>query len=96
MTTVTVFHENAPGDYPLSRSTPRYDFAWAAKSYVTREVTREVGNGRRYGAASGGICQSMGSRPTATSASFARENGRDPKKPLCALNGDGCADSMIR
>ena len=43
----------------------------------------------------GGMRQSTGSRPAATSASLARENGRLPKNPLCADSGDGCADSMI-
>ena len=38
--------------------------------------------------------QSTGSRPAATSAAFARLNGRLPKKPLWADSGDGCADSM--
>ena len=31
----------------------------------------------------------------ATSAWFARENGRDPKKPREADKGLGCGDSMI-
>ncbi len=33
--------------------------------------------------------QSMGSRPAATSAALARENGLEPKNPLCADSGDG-------
>src|SRR5687767_8364571 len=42
-----------------------------------------------------GIDQSTGSRPAATSAWLARENGRLPKKPLRADSGEGWADSMI-
>ena len=39
--------------------------------------------------------QSIGSRPAAARAALARENGSEPKKPLCADSGDGWADSMI-
>ena len=36
----------------------------------------------------------MGSRPASTSAALVRLNGLLPKKPLWALSGDGCADSI--
>ena len=42
-----------------------------------------------------GSRQSTASAPCAASSSFARENGREPKKPRLADSGDGCADSMI-
>src|SRR5262249_58763132 len=41
-----------------------------------------------------GIRQSIGSRPAATRASLARENGRLPKNPLDADSGDGWGDSI--
>ena len=36
----------------------------------------------------------MGGRPAATSAALVRLKGRLPKKPLWALSGEGCADSI--
>src|SRR5262245_32485350 len=36
----------------------------------------------------------MASPPCFSSSSFARLKGREPKKPLCADSGLGCADSM--
>src|SRR5205807_8475100 len=41
-----------------------------------------------------GMDQSTGSRPAATRAALARENGRLPKNPLRADSGEGWADSM--
>ena len=38
--------------------------------------------------------QSIGSSPASTRAALVRENGREPKNPLEADNGDGCADSI--
>ena len=39
--------------------------------------------------------QSTGSAPAATSSSLARLNGREPKNPLLADSGLGCAEAMI-
>src|SRR3546814_452939 len=62
------------------------------------EVVREPAHGQhgrtRPDAQRGGRRQSTGWRPAATSAPFARENGRLPKKPLWADSGEGCADSI--
>ena len=44
-----------------------------------------LGQGRR---------QSIGSAPCSASMAFARENGFEPKNPLCAESGLGCALSM--
>ena len=41
-----------------------------------------------------GSFQSTAAAPCFSSSSFARLNGREPKKPLCADSGLGCADSM--
>ena len=38
----------------------------------------------------------MGSNPFFDKNSFVLENGRDPKKPLYAESGEGCADSIIK
>ena len=43
-----------------------------------------------------GIDQSMGLKPCASRKALALENGRLPKKPLCADNGDGCAERITR
>jgi hypothetical protein len=43
----------------------------------------------------GGKHQSIGSRPSASSAAFAREKGRLPKKPRWADRGEGWGDSII-
>ena len=40
------------------------------------------------------MLQSMGACPAVVRASLVRLNGRLPKKPRYALNGDGCADSI--
>ena len=40
--------------------------------------------------------QSIGSWPCATRNALALENGREPKNPLCADNGDGCAEASTR
>ncbi len=38
----------------------------------------------------------MGVLPLDARYSFALENGLEPKNPLCAENGEGCADSRTR
>ena len=43
---------------------------------------------------SAGSDQSIGSAPWATSSSFARLNGFEPKNPRAADSGLGCADSI--
>ena len=49
----------------------------------------------RQAYAEAGRRQSTGAAPCRSSSSFAREKGREPKKPRLADSGDGCADSMI-
>ena len=43
-----------------------------------------------------GICQSIGALPKLIKISLVFEKGLDPKNPLLADNGLGCADSITK
>ena len=80
--------EAAPDEQAVSTSAPPSNNCFHPAERMRQALpfrgcvasTLGVAASRRY--CSGGMAQSMGSRPASTSAALVRLKGRDPKKPL--------------